>query len=381
MKIVHGYSYFSSPGYPDAKKWNEKYYSLLRQSGFEIEGFCLTLDPPGPPLSFPELDRRWRAREYKLMRLYESLLSELEGKDVLINASGINLHPEFVETLPVFTVFQCFDDPENSENLSKPAAYAYELCLVGNVAEVDTYRSWGIKNAEWIPMGLMPDYYKPNLSEHELFSRKRDIDLFMISDRLSPYRKEKMDYLQTHFPSAHFYGNGWPRGMLPLGDEQTHLQRSKIGPNIHNSTGPINFRLFTLPANGVMQICDNKSHLSQVFTLGKEVIGFETIEECVDMCKYYLAHENARIEVAIAGWKRTMKDYTETAVFSRTVDLINQYRGIVPEKSISSMTVAKEEEAIFKKPRSRVKTGQAKMLVKKMFHVVKGHIKNFIGTT
>ena len=28
--------------------------------------------------------------------------------------------------------------------------------MVGNVAEVETYRSWGVKHAEWAPMGLMP---------------------------------------------------------------------------------------------------------------------------------------------------------------------------------------------------------------------------------
>ena len=333
MKILHGYSYFNSAAYPDIKKWVEEYYGILRQAGFDVEGFCLTLDPPGPPLTFPELDRRWHKRESKLMRLYENLERAINGKDVLLNSTGINLHPEFVETLPVFTVFQCFDDPENSDNLSKPAAYAYDLSLVGNAAEVDTYKRWGVKNVEWTPMGLLHGYYNPKISEAELFSYPRDIELFMIGDRLSPYRKDRMDYLNEQFPTAHFYGNGWPRGMLPNGDEQEYLRRSKIGPNIHNSTGPINFRLFTLPANGVMQICDNKKHLGQVYEIGKEVAGFETIEECADLCRYYLDHENERLEIAAAGWRRTMKDYTETAVFFRTTNLIEKYQTLMGKRN------------------------------------------------
>ncbi len=332
MKILHGYSYFYSLAYPDVKKWNDDYYHLLNKSGFDVEGFCLTIDPPGAPLSFPELDRQWKKKEYKLMQKYDSLLSALDGKDVLINASGINLHPEFVETLPVFTVFQCFDDPESSEILSKPVAASYDLCLVGNVAEVETYKTWDVDNVEWMPMGLLPGYYDPAISEKELFSVNRDIDLFLIADRLSPFRKERLDYLYQQFPYAHFFGNGWPRGMLSLGQEQIFLKRSRIGPNIHNSTGPINFRLFTLPANGVLQICDNKKHLSQVFELGKEIVGFDSIEECVDLCRYYFAHENERLEIAIAGWKRTMSDYTETAVFSRLLTSINKYRGVLPNQ-------------------------------------------------
>lgn len=335
MKVLHCYSYFNTPSYPDVKKWNEGYCDLLRQYDFEINAFCLTLDPPGPPLSFKELDLRWHNREPKLMQLYEDLLHALDGKDVLLNSSGINLHPEFVETLPVFTVFQCFDDPESSDNLSRPAAYAYDLCLVGNPAEVATYKSWGIKNAEWSPMGLLPGYYDPNISEEELFSSPRDIDFFLIGDRLSPHRKDRIDYLYKHFPNSHFYGRGWPRGMLPLGDEKKYLRRSKIGPNIHNSTGPVNFRLFTLPANGVLQVCDNKKYLGQVYEINKEVVGFDSIEECVDLCNYYLAHEEERLEIAIAGWKRTLKDYTETAIFSRKLYLFNKYKNCMDQSDKS----------------------------------------------
>jgi spore maturation protein CgeB len=344
MKTLHCYSYFNSPSYPDVKKWNEDYYAVLRKAGFDIEGFCLTLDPPGPPLTFAELDKRWQKRELKLMHLYENLLSALESKDVLLNSSGINLHPEFVESLPVFTVFQCFDDPESSDNLSKPAANAYDMSLVGNAAEVETYKSWGVKNVEWTPMGLMPGYYEPKITENELFTPQRDVGLFMIGDRLSPYRKDRMDYIYRHFPDEHFYGNGWPRGILPVGEEEKYMRRSKIGPNIHNSTGPVNFRLFTLPANGVMQICDNKSNLGRVYELDKEVIGFERIEECVDLCRYYLAHENERLEIAIAGWKRTLKDYSEEAVFGRTLKLINKYRNEHEDNNNSIIQLSKKRK-------------------------------------
>jgi hypothetical protein len=74
----------------------------------------------------------------------------------------------------------------------------------------------------------------------------------------------------------------------------------------------------------VLQICDNKQHLGAVFELGKEVIGFDTVEECIELCRYYLAHDEERRIIAANGWKRAMSDYNEVAVFRRLVDVVSQ---------------------------------------------------------
>ncbi len=324
MKVLHGYPYYRSAT-GDAEQIALRLIEVLRQHGYDVDGFCLTLNPPGPHLTFRELDRRWRRGDRELLSMYEKLEERLEGCDVLLNGSGINLHPEFVSRLKVFTVFQCFDDPESSAILSKPVAAAYDLCLVGNVAEVETYRSWGVRYAEWAPLGLLPGSYDPTLREIDILEGRRDIDLLMLIDRLSPPRRERMDKMAKAFPDGHFYGRGWPRGYLPVGQELAMLRRAKIGPNFHNSTGPINLRLFQLPANGVMQICDNRKHLGVVYELDKEVVGFETVEECIDLCRYYLAHDRERREIAAAGWRRVMRDYNEVAAFAWRMRIIEAH--------------------------------------------------------
>jgi spore maturation protein CgeB len=322
MKVLYGYPYYQVPTSADVEQLNLEMIRIARTAGFDVEGFCLTLHPPRAHMWFPELDARWRRGDRELLALYERLEERLAGCDVLLNTVGINLHPEFVERLPAFTVFQCFDDPESSDALSKPVAGAYDLCLVGNAAEVETYRSWGVKHAEWVPMGLMPGTYDPTLCEEDILEGRRDIDLVMLIDRLSAPRRARMDAMAKAFPDAHFYGRGWPRGLLPVDQQIAMLRRAKIGPNFHNSTGPINLRLFQNPANGVMQICDNKSHLGMVYELGKEVVGFDTVEECVDLCRYYLAHDRQRREIALNGWRRAMRDYNEAAVFAQKMRLI-----------------------------------------------------------
>ena len=88
---------------------------------------------------------------------------------------------------------------------------------------------------------------------------------------------------------------------------------------------PINTRLFYLPANGVLQICDNKSHLGKVFEIGKEVVGFENINEAIELCKYYLHHEDERRIIAAEGWKRAMREYNEVEVFKRLMEKIQLF--------------------------------------------------------
>jgi spore maturation protein CgeB len=329
LKILYGYPYYPSVAYDDVEALNLAHVQKLREAGFDIEGICLSVDPPSNALTFPELDYRWKHRDEKLLRLYESIQCRLEGKEVFINAAGLNLHPEFVSSLSCFTVFQCFDDPENSHNLSHPAAGSYDLSLVGNIAELDSYRSWGVAHVEWVPLGLMPEIYDQSLTYDDILRGDRDIDLFMMIDRQSGFRRDRVEALHAALPQGHFFGRGWPRGFLPADQQLAWLRRSKIGPNIHNSTGPINYRTYYLPANGVLQICDNKSHLGGIFRLGVEAIGYDTIAECVDLCRYYLDHDEERRRIAAEGWRRATTEYTEIAVFRRTVGLIEKY---LPQK-------------------------------------------------
>jgi hypothetical protein len=343
-RILVAYNYYASTT-QDVEQVELAYLKRLRQSGFNVEGFCIGLKPPAPRLSFVEMDARWRRGDRELLYLYERLERALEGKDVLLNEAGVNLHPDFVSKLPVFSVFQCFDDPESSDDLSRPVVEAYDLCLVGNVAEVENYKKWGARRAEWMPLGLRSPIFDTTLTYEKIVEGRRDIDLFMMSDRLSPWRRARMDKLAAAFPDAHFYGRGWPKGYLPPEKEVEFLSRSKIGPNLHNSTGPINYRLYYLPANGVLQICDNKRHLGAVFELGKEVVGFDTVEECIELCRYYLAHDDERRLIAANGWKRAISDYNEAAVFRRLVEVVSQCMVETPARPAVSNISARQLEA------------------------------------
>jgi spore maturation protein CgeB len=330
MRFLFGFSYYKSPG-KDVKLGVEGRLARLRRAGINVDSFVLTLDPPGHQLYWPELDLRWRRGERKLLAMYENLGRILESYDVFINWNGINIHPEFVLQLPTFNVFGCFDDPEASELLSKPVAWSYDLAMVGNIAELDSYKSWGVKNVRHWPLGFFADDYDPSLTRERIWNEVREIDIALLCERETNYRRERLDRFIEAFPHGAYYGRGWPGGYLPEDEKVRLYQRTKIGPNFHNSTGPVNFRTFILPANGVMQVCDNKSDLGKLFELGKEVVGFDTVDEAIEICRYYLEHDEERRQIAAAGWERAVKDFNEVSTFR----LVEKYvEELLPTKEI-----------------------------------------------
>lgn len=326
MKILLGYSYYKNS--IDIKEWVENWISRLNISHLNddciIEAYPLTINPPGPCLNWDQLDRMWKYGDRKLFSLYEDLTNKLyrENFDVFINWNGINIHPELVKALPTFNVYSCFDDPESSEILSKPVAKYYDMCLVGNIAEVNNYFKWGVKNAFYWPLGFRQDDYNSKLTEDNILNGKRDIDIALLCERQSGWRAQRLNNYVAALPGGAYFGKGWPKGYWPEDRRIELYQRTKIGPNFHNSTGPVNFRTFILPANGVMQICDNKSHLAKLFKLGEEIVGFDSVEEAIELTRYYLDHEEERLRIAIAGWKRAINDYNEQAVFKLAVNYI-----------------------------------------------------------
>jgi hypothetical protein len=93
-----------------------------------------------------------------------------------------------------------------------------------------------------------------------------------------------------------------------------------------------------------MQICDNKSHLGAVYELGKEIVGFDTVEECIDLCRYYLAHDRERREIAANGWRRALRDYNEVAAFAWRMRLIEAHVPGRDDRPVEAAIAIRQQE-------------------------------------
>ncbi|MCH7708052.1 MAG: glycosyltransferase family 1 protein [Myxococcales bacterium] len=302
---------------PGIGSFYQTHLRRLQGAGYAVEGFCITVDPPAGRFSYPELDKLWRRGNRRLMQLYAVLEKKASEVDVIVLYHGANLHPEFLERLRTFNVYMCFDDPESSDYISKPVAKHFDACFVANIASLDQYRSWGCQNVFFRPFGFFASHVDLRLGPEQIRSNERDIGACIFCEREAPWRRERLAFLDQHVPELYGRGRGWPLGYVSDKEVLEAYRRARIGINLHNSTGPINFRTYTLPANGLMQICDNKYFLGQIFDLGREVIGYSEIEEVPDLVQFYLANDEARIRIATAGYERVHHDYNEVSVWQR----------------------------------------------------------------
>ena len=302
----------------------ERHLARLRGYGFDVEGFCVAVPVYSPHWGFEKLDREWKAGSPGLMDMYDRLQARLDGKDVFVSWTGAMIHPDFLKRISTYNVYVCSDDPDSSNQLSRPVAPYFDYSFTRNVACLDLYRSWGVRNVEWLCPPVDPDFTWPELTEEGILHGKRDLDSIMFCERVYGIsdRPQRIERLIREFPQTFVRGKGWPGGFASQAEIVDAYKRARIGWNLHNSIGPTNSRVTALPGFGIMQICDNKSHLGRIFKLDEEVVGFDTIDECIDKTRYYLAHEDERRRIALAGWRRAKLDYSEPRQWERILSLI-----------------------------------------------------------
>ena len=308
-----------------AIKWHENIVERHRSRGIDVLSFCAVPKQPSPRYTFQRLDYLWKKRDKLVVSLHDKLLEIASDCDVLINFNGANIHPEWLKELQTFNVYICWDDPESSSQLSEPVAKYFDFSFTGNASCVPLYQSWGIQRCDFLPFACYKDEYDSTMSVDRILKDERDLDIVFLGERNSPWRRSRLDQLQSAFPQAFMRGRGWPEGFLQDEQKLPTYCRAKIGWNLHNSVGPVNLRTYALLANGVMQICDNKSRLGQLFKLDREIVGFDTIEECIELTNYYLENDHERLEIAACGFERVKHDYSEEKQWERLITTIAPY--------------------------------------------------------
>jgi spore maturation protein CgeB len=184
----------------------------------------------------------------------------------------------------------------------------------------------GAKRTDLWPLAVFDAWFNRRMTEEQLFGLERDIDLIfvgaMFRNKLPLLAKVKKAFgrrFKLHGRGSwkmNLYWNlkfGFPGWIRSIGfDEFIPLyHRTKIGINVHNrgdyTVG--GYRMFELPANGVMQICDGGEFLETFFDVGTEVVGYRSADDLIDKIRYYLIHEEERLAIARAGYRRVMQDH------------------------------------------------------------------------
>jgi spore maturation protein CgeB len=198
----------------------------------------------------------------------------------------------------------------------------------------------GAQRFDFWPFGSFDAMCDVSKTEHDLFDRKRDINVIFIGmphlnkmPILSKIQKALgRNLLMIGFPikyaiyyNVKFRFPGNTRRPIRSCEQYISLyQRSKIGINVHNrgkyTVG--NYRMYDLPANGVMQISDGEEYLNEFFDVGEEIISYHSVDELIDQVRYYLDHDEERERIALNGFRRVRNDYKIDKMLKKAGDLI-----------------------------------------------------------
>lgn len=120
---------------------------------------------------------------------------------------------------------------------------------------------------------------------------------------------------------GHHQGEVWGRKMF-----QT-LASSKITWNRHVEAAEEfanNMRLFEATGCGALLITDYKQNLDELFEIGKEIVAYRSVDECVALVQYYLRHPEEAMEIAAAGQARTLKEHTYEKRMIKTAEFLGR---------------------------------------------------------
>lgn len=344
MRILYS---FNKRGY-EAECWKRE---IRAASDTRFDFLPFNHDPYLDPHLYSDavkLDRLYQARDPRLMRMYSDLelLVRDSGADAIIVTNSPPYHPDYLRRLPVYRVLYSGDDPGATYMRNIPYLHAYHHVLFMSPSyspDMDLeekMRYCGMVNADWLPIAVFDFEFDATKNENTILSHERDIDVIYVGS----FFRQKLDLLaqvkrafgrrvRIHgfFKLKHnlyfMVRHGHPGWVRPISiPERVRLyQRAKIGFNIHWSEyGLGNQRLFHLPANGVMQICDCPAYLGRVFEVGREVVVYNTPDELIDKLRYYLEHDAERIAFAKRSFARTMAEYRFASITRRAGELIEK---------------------------------------------------------
>lgn len=106
------------------------------------------------------------------------------------------------------------------------------------------------------------------------------------------------------------------------------LYNSDIVLNIHADSSPLyasNMRLFETTGVGSCLLTDQKNNINDLFVVDKEIVVYESMEDCVEKIQWLLSHKNVAKEIAKAGQQRCLKDHTYDNRVSVFLQIIEKY--------------------------------------------------------
>ena len=205
---------------------------------------------------------------------------------------------------------------------TKNYADRFTYHTTNSLKALDMYKKSNINNTIYMPFGVDSRFFLPLEQKAEYKS-----DITIIS-HFRPERLATVNELRSRF-NTKVFGSNWPiEGTYPISyPEWVNVARSSNMIFDFTITGAgyfnVKVRLFEVAATATPLITQRLPEIEQFFEFGKEIIGYNTLDEAYEKINYYLKHEDELKQIGINAQNRCIREHTWKERFKKLFKQIN----------------------------------------------------------
>lgn len=317
---------------------------LAAFSGLRPSLRALLRDGPGGALygravlKAEHVDDLYRSRDPVYMAAAQAVVDSLRGYDIVVFSTFSPLHPELLadRLRNKIKVLGFSDDPHSTYVRGIPYLWAFDAAYYispgysPQMGFAELFAKVGFERVRWLPLAQPIDY--PQLTADDIRNRSVTIAYVGCPTGSKVDRLRSLD--QAFGSELALFGRWRMRGyygyVRPLLGERpffrtvhpiSHAAKkalyldTKIGFNMHVSDMPSecgNMRTYEAAAFGMLLLSDRAglNLQRQIFDEGTEAIYYDSIEEAIELARFYATHTEERTRIALAAHRRAHAEYT-----------------------------------------------------------------------
>lgn len=207
-----------------------------------------------------------------------------------------------------------------------------QLSTFSNMLDVKRCMEVGV-NADWLEIGYDPEKYQPwqvPLSSTEIVAHFNDYgDTYFP---LSKYRREIVETLQKEFGSRFGVFGNFPGAKSNFNNSQPDESRNYAAAKIAINCSHFciekysSDRLLRALGSGVMVLSHRFPAMESMYEVGTHLDVFDDVHTLVEKVHYYLAQEQERKRIALAGQQYVKNNFTFDNMAENIVSLYQKHK-------------------------------------------------------
>lgn len=205
------------------------------------------------------------------------------------------------------------------------------LSTFSNMEDVYRMRAFGC-SADYLEIGFDPQIYTKRDIQKQSPSIVAHFNHYPNMFPLSDYRMQIVDRLRAEFGNEFGVWGSYPNANGNFNSDQLaesmNYNRAKISISVShfNSERYASDRLLRAVGSATMCLSHNYKGIEMDWKVGEHLDVFDSIDELVEKCRYYLKNEEKREEIAQKGFEHCHKMFTFDKMCENVISLYKFYK-------------------------------------------------------